>query len=203
MSSFAIDADALARARAAGHVNTQGEAGTRVGLSETSLESQEEHAKLLQRFEAEQRARSIVVPTQSGDVRDRLRALHQPIRLFGEGLADIRERLRKLLGRMEIDGEHAALAASAGASAAATEADAARPKKDVYSAATPELLAARREMSGFSFPRAAARLAGAKRAREVGDATTDLENDVRARPSPLFAASRLSRTTDDARARLP
>ena len=30
MSSFAIDADALARARTAGHVNTQGEAGTRV-----------------------------------------------------------------------------------------------------------------------------------------------------------------------------
>ena len=39
---------------------------------------EEEHARLLQRFEAEQRARAIVVPTASGEVRARLRALGQP-----------------------------------------------------------------------------------------------------------------------------
>ena len=47
---------------------------------------------LLKRVEAERRARAIVVPTNKDEVRDQLRALGQPVRIFGENLADIRER---------------------------------------------------------------------------------------------------------------
>ena len=77
-------------------------------LSETSRDAQDRHALLLQRVEAERRARAIVVPTQVKDVREKLRDLGHAVRLFGENDADVRERLRLLLARIETSGEAAA-----------------------------------------------------------------------------------------------
>lgn len=77
----------------AGNINT-GEGGSMgvLDLSETSQAEQDRHATLLRRVEAERRARSIIVPTKPSEVAERLRALGQPVRLFGEHIADVRER---------------------------------------------------------------------------------------------------------------
>jgi len=147
---------------------------------------------LLKRLEAERRARAIVVPTNKDEVRADLRSLGQPVRLFGEGLADIRERLRELRARIEIEGEEVAIGlgfanaqqqADAGATGVPTEAGAAAAgaegaaaavadKKakaasgDVYSEASAELVAARAAMLAFSSSAAQKRFADVKRRRE-------------------------------------
>ncbi|TMW62982.1 hypothetical protein Poli38472_005600 [Pythium oligandrum] len=90
----------------AGNVNTADTGEKEVlQLSESSLAAQEKHAQLLRRIEAEKRARNISVPTSVEEVILRLRQLHQPITLFGEGPADRRERLRELLARIELEAE--------------------------------------------------------------------------------------------------
>ena len=101
---------ALAAAIRAGHVNISGDSASSqtMELSETSRDAQDRHALLLQRVEAERRARAIVVPTQVKDVREKLRDLGHAVRLFGENDADVRERLRLLLARIETSGEAAA-----------------------------------------------------------------------------------------------
>ena len=97
---------ALQAAVAAGNVNIGGGVGLEhLELSATSLEEQDKHAMLLRRVEAEKRSRSIVVPTNKDDVAAMLRSFGEPIRFFGENLADVRERLRMLLARMQMDGE--------------------------------------------------------------------------------------------------
>lgn len=74
-------------------------------LSESSKAAQEKHAQLLRRIEAEKRARNISVPTSVDEVILRLRQLNEPITLFGERLADRRERLREILSRLELEAE--------------------------------------------------------------------------------------------------
>ena len=84
---------ALQAAIRAGNINIGGGAGvTIMDLNASSVEEQDKHAMLLKRVEAERRARAIVVPTNKDAVRAELRSLGQPVRLFGENLADIRER---------------------------------------------------------------------------------------------------------------
>ena len=50
-------------------------------------------------FELRRRAKALVIPTNDSAVRERLRALGEPITLFGEREAERRERLRDLLAR--------------------------------------------------------------------------------------------------------
>ncbi|KAL9180116.1 LOW QUALITY PROTEIN: hypothetical protein ACHAXT_008086 [Thalassiosira profunda] len=59
-------------------------------------------ANLLLDLEAKKRASTVDVPTLPADVRDALRNLGEPIRLFGEDLAAIRDRLRMVLARWEV-----------------------------------------------------------------------------------------------------
>jgi len=149
---------------------------------------------LLKRLEAERRARAIVVPTNKDEVRADLRSLGQPVRLFGEGLADIRERLRELRARIEIEGEEVAMGLgfanaqqqadaaagvpteagaatmSADGAAAAADKKAKAASSDVYSEASAELVAARAAMLAFSTAAAQKRLADVKRRRD--DTTT-------------------------------
>lgn len=63
-------------------------------LTDTSREAQERQALLLRKLEAEKRKRLLVVPTNPAEVVATLRSLRQPITLFGETVADRRERLR-------------------------------------------------------------------------------------------------------------
>lgn len=74
-------------------------------LSAESKAEQAKHAEAMKKFEAQKKARSIVVPTAIEDVKARLRELGHPVTLFGEGHADRRERLRETIAYMELD-EH-------------------------------------------------------------------------------------------------
>ena len=74
-------------------------------LNEDSKQEQLRHAELLRRYEAQKRARSIVVPTAVPEVKAKLRELGKPITLFGENPADRRERLREIIASLELDQE--------------------------------------------------------------------------------------------------
>ncbi|KAK1745178.1 U4/U6 small nuclear ribonucleoprotein Prp4 [Skeletonema marinoi] len=71
-------------------------------LTSDSLAAQQSHRLILLDIEARKRASTIDVPTLPADVRDRLREMGEPIRMFGEDLAAIRDRLRMILARWEV-----------------------------------------------------------------------------------------------------
>jgi U4/U6 small nuclear ribonucleoprotein PRP4 len=73
-----------------------------LSLTSDSLASQAAHQARLLDIEARKRAATIIVPTLPNDVRDALRNYGEPIRLFGEDLADVRNRLRMIMARWEI-----------------------------------------------------------------------------------------------------
>eukprot|EP00903_Cladosiphon_okamuranus_P016638 g15346.t1 len=184
--------DAIKAAVKAGNINIHQEEHTEImDLSEESKEAQQEHARLLKQVEAERRARTMIVPTKTEDVAKKLRELGQPVRLFSENVADIRERLRRFIAASEMDDEETEkiqgmvapkpsfvprrmqlggeAAAGAGAGAAGSAAGAAPPaaKKAevVYTPASDALLEARAAIATMSFARAKSRLAGTKRRR--------------------------------------
>jgi len=163
-------------------------------LSATSKQEQARHAALLKRVDAEKRARRIVVPTSDRDVRGMLRKLGHPVRLFGESPADVRERLRELLARIEIEGQERELVAALLAQPAPlAPADASRDasynggervvrevKTDVFTPASGALVCARRRMAEFSFAKAKLRLDAARAYRD--------DDDVRGRVEAAAAA---------------
>lgn len=59
--------------------------------------SSKDKAALLEEFERRKKARQINVSTDDAEVKRNLRQLNEPICLFGEGPAERRNRLRKLL----------------------------------------------------------------------------------------------------------
>lgn len=71
-------------------------------LTSDSLAAQQSHRLILLDIEARKRAATIDVPTLAHDVRDKLRSMGEPIRLFGEDLAAIRDRLRMIMARWEV-----------------------------------------------------------------------------------------------------
>ena len=71
-------------------------------LTSDSRAAQQSHRLLLLEIEARKRATTVDVPTLPNDVRDALRKWGEPIRLFGEDLAAIRDRLRMVMARWEV-----------------------------------------------------------------------------------------------------
>jgi sorbitol-specific phosphotransferase system component IIA len=101
--------DAIQAGIKAGNINTVGSMATySMDLSAESQEAQVQHAETLRRYEAQQRARSMVVPTAVEDVKQKLRELGHVVTFFGENHADRRERLREVVARLELDEEEAA-----------------------------------------------------------------------------------------------
>jgi hypothetical protein len=95
---------AIAAAIKSGNVNIASNMRVEeMDLSSESRESQLKHAETLRRFEAQQRARTMIVPTLVDDVKKKLRELGQPVTIFGEGPADRRERLKEVIARMELN----------------------------------------------------------------------------------------------------
>jgi U4/U6 small nuclear ribonucleoprotein PRP4 len=156
----------------AGNINIGTTGRETLELSERSQAAQEKHAKLLQRVEAERRARSIVVPTAIVDVKAKLRSLGQPITLFGEKPGDRRERLRVIMAKIEVEGEEAAMVdglLGTGVTASMSAPSAVKKAEKVelfYTPSSSELQESRRTFSKYSWPRARDRLAGAKRRRD-------------------------------------
>lgn len=155
----------------AGNINTGGTMATyTMDLSAESQEAQLKHAESLRRYEAQQRARGIVVPTAIEDVKQKLRELGHVVTLFGENHADRRERLREVIARLELDEND-----SADMQEFMTSGMSEQKKKDVatasqkelfYSPASDELIACRKYLSDFSFARTKDRLAKTRKIRD-------------------------------------
>jgi len=163
-----------------------------LALNEASQLERNEHQRMLMDLEAQKRAASVDVPTLPKDVRDALRGMGLPVRLFGENLANVRDRLRLELARYEVAQEKGLVfeemipvTSSSGAQQqqqqSAQEEECAETE---YTTATQELLVAREKISKFSFERAQQRLSTerqhrrqwqAKRVRTVSPDDSDKE----------------------------
>jgi len=198
---------ALQAAIRAGNININStESGsTRVmDFSKETKEAQDRHAQLLQRVEAERRARRINVPTLIEEVRDKLRELGHPVCLFGETPADRRERLRDILARMEIEREENQKVQSAlsqtdsatgfgvsqmgirgqeGVQMVTKPTGADEKRKEVYTVASEELIAARRIIAEFSFAKSHQRL----ESRRNLLSSDDLKSEVNRKAASIFA----------------
>ncbi|KAF6260005.1 WD40-repeat-containing domain protein [Scenedesmus sp. NREL 46B-D3] len=138
-----------------------GPEGATFELTEASRRQQEEQEKLLRDFELRRRIRSTVVPTDDGKVRSMLRALGEPVTLFGEREMERRERLRKHLAEREAAGEGAPDGAPLIGQVVVEEAE--MQRQLFYTEGDEALLAARKAIAAWSLPRAAERLAAQKR----------------------------------------
>jgi len=147
-------------------------------LTQDSALERRKHEEMLIELEAKKRAFEVDVPTLPQDVRLALRNLRQPVRLFGENLANVRDRLRMAIARRQVmeeggvsmEGGLMTLTDAATSKTAAAHDDEEEVTK--YTRASPEFVQARERIAKFSLARARARLdrerqrrTGAKRKR--------------------------------------
>ncbi|KAF2436420.1 WD40 repeat-like protein [Tothia fuscella] len=111
----------------------------------------EKASAVFAQFARKRFAATIAVPTDDKKVRARLRELGEPITLFGESLADRRDRLRELLTRIAEGGEDGDIQMGDGADE--------EPDEEYYTEGTQELLSARKAIAAFTLPRAKKRIA--------------------------------------------
>ncbi|KAI9904906.1 hypothetical protein N3K66_001435 [Trichothecium roseum] len=133
----------------------------------------EKASAILGQFNRKRLAATIVVPTDDGRVRTRLREMGEPVTLFGEGPADRRDRLRELLtiqkemeglenGDVEMDD--------------APEEEEEEQEEEFYSRGGPALLQSRIDIVKYSLPRAKRRTAFQK-----AESTVPLRTQVKFR----------------------
>ncbi|KAF8062934.1 hypothetical protein HT031_003773 [Scenedesmus sp. PABB004] len=170
-----------------------GRDGATFELTEASMREREEQEKLLREFEMRRRIRGTVVPTDDGKVRAMLRALGEPITLFGEKEMERRERLRKVLAEREAAGEGAPDGAPLIGQVVVEEV--VMQRELFYTEGSDGLVAARRAIAAWSLPRAAARLADA-RAR-VGGGLETLRALDGAHAASESAAARLAQISSE------
>jgi U4/U6 small nuclear ribonucleoprotein PRP4 len=121
-------------------------------LTASSLARQDAHAALQEGLEITKLAATLVVPTLPDEVRQALRAQGEPVRLFGENLARVRDRLRILMATLQVRGGAAADDSKAQAG------DDEEQQVTQYTRAEPALLFARQAITAFSLERASQRL---------------------------------------------
>lgn len=98
LASSSSGSQAIQAGKAAGNINISD--GSAYDISDTTPEGQ---AELIAELEKRKRARQIQVSTDDVEVKATLRKIGEPICLFGEGPADRRDRLRKLLAQIGED----------------------------------------------------------------------------------------------------
>ena len=110
-------------------------------------------------------ASSMDVPTLPDQVREALRNLNCPVRLFGENLANVRDRLRLEMARRKVYAEHYGVdtellpeATTSSADAVPSSALAEAVQETQYSRASHALFKAREKIATFSLRKAHARL---------------------------------------------
>jgi U4/U6 small nuclear ribonucleoprotein PRP4 len=156
--------------------------GERNDLSENSLSAYSAHAKVVLQLEIQRLARFAAAPTEPDEVKRRLRAVGQPVTLFGEGPADRRERLKRVLAESQVEtmvnekglsavveslqqlqssGSYtsilpAQLTGTSSLTVTGSNYDA--PPELFYTPGKPELIRSRKDISIFSFERASKRL---------------------------------------------
>uniref|UniRef100_A0A3B3CPV7 Pre-mRNA splicing tri-snRNP complex factor PRPF4 n=1 Tax=Oryzias melastigma TaxID=30732 RepID=A0A3B3CPV7_ORYME len=157
LSLQAAGSDAVRAGIKAGNINIS--SGETLEIEDRVSERQQE---VLAEFERRRRARQITVSTDDAEVKAGLRALGEPITLFGEGPADRRERLRSVLSVVGPD----ALKKSR-----KDEERARRSQEQTwYHEGSASLKEARLWMARYSLPRAVARLEAARVQKEVSEA---------------------------------
>jgi U4/U6 small nuclear ribonucleoprotein PRP4 len=142
-----------------------------IGLSAATREIQEKHAIALRNLEVQKRLRTINVSTKDDEVKLQLRALGQPICLFGERAMERRERLKTILAEQEVDAEIFGTAVSKSSSSnfairAGSTAYISQNKqnfeprqtKAFFSEASDDLIVARQAISASSWAKAQNRL---------------------------------------------
>ena len=176
--------DGTAEGVAAGNIHTGGgEAEERSELSAASAATRERQEELLREFEQRRRQRSVAVTTDDSQVRKQLRALGEPITLFGEGPGDRRDRLRKKLAELDAqDGGELALPEEA---LVVEEQEV--QKELFYTEGSANLMRARTAIASFSLPRAKARIERAKRRRADPEVDEVAELDAAAAATASFA----------------
>jgi U4/U6 small nuclear ribonucleoprotein PRP4 len=177
----------IAAAAASGNINIASNVEMEVmELSEDSRQAQLQHAEILRKYEAQKRGRSIVVPTAIDDVKSKLRELNEAVTLFGEGHADRRERLRNVIGSLELGADDLSklqLIINQSSSTAIAplpqtgtkEASKINQKEVFYSPVVDKMIITRKELIGFSTMKAQERLANLK--RTIDDSEAELAND--------------------------
>uniref|UniRef100_A0A8C1IQQ0 PRP4 pre-mRNA processing factor 4 homolog (yeast) n=1 Tax=Cyprinus carpio TaxID=7962 RepID=A0A8C1IQQ0_CYPCA len=153
--------DAVKAAIEAGNINIS--SGESMEMEERVSERQ---AEVLAEFERRKRARQITVSTDDVEVKACLRALGEPITLFGEGPAERRERLRNILSVVGPD----ALRKSK------KEDEKAKRTQDEYQQTwyhegPSSLKEARIWLAKYSLPRAVERLDAARAQKEIPEST--------------------------------
>ncbi len=132
-------------------------------LPSSTLAERTAHTNLLLELEAKKVAATLDVPTLSHQVRDNLRSIGEPVRLFGENNANVRDRLRLCLARIEI--RKKGTVSEVGAAELEqeeTEVKLSREDDDAvetkYTYATEELIKARELITAYSLSNAQKRL---------------------------------------------
>eukprot|EP01089_Gocevia_fonbrunei_P021339 TRINITY_DN8250_c0_g1_i2.p1 TRINITY_DN8250_c0_g1~~TRINITY_DN8250_c0_g1_i2.p1 ORF type:complete len:505 (+),score=94.66 TRINITY_DN8250_c0_g1_i2:105-1619(+) len=143
-------------------------------FSDDTKKSQERYSHLIEQLELEKRARSIAVPTNDNMVKARLRELNEPIMLFGEQPPERRERLPKLLAKLNID-EGIPVSAKPAALRQTTTKRGSQKETLYYTEGTPKLRQARLFIANYSLKRAYNRIEEAKEKRNDGDFDTELK----------------------------
>lgn len=127
----------------------------------------------LAKFEADRIARSLLVPTDDGEVRQKLRARGLPTCLFGEDSHGRRLRLREAMAREKMAGTDHPLGVDAVAKLAeqgkAQEARKEKRTEEFYTEGTSELKRVRASLAKQSVRRAGERLAGERLLVSGGD----------------------------------
>uniref|UniRef100_A0A667YK50 Pre-mRNA splicing tri-snRNP complex factor PRPF4 n=1 Tax=Myripristis murdjan TaxID=586833 RepID=A0A667YK50_9TELE len=153
--------DAIKAGIEAGNINIS--SGETLEVEERVSERQQE---ALAEFERRRRARQITVSTDDAEVKAGLRALGEPITLFGEGPADRRERLRSILS---IVGPDALKKSQKDEQKAKRSQD--ECQQTWYHEGSASLKEARLWLARYSLPRAMRRLEAARQQRDVAEAT--------------------------------
>lgn len=137
----------------------------------------EKASAIISQMERKKKAAAIIVPTDDGRVRARLRELGEPITLFGEGPVDRRDRLRELLYHIQ-EGTAAEGSQLGDTDMRDTTGSPSGDDEDeeFYTPGEPELLEARRWMATYSFPRSKERIA-----RQKAEANIPLQKHIKHR----------------------
>ncbi|CAI5458178.1 unnamed protein product [Closterium sp. Yama58-4] len=138
---------------------------------------------MLKELEMKRRARALAVPTSDTDVRLRLRAIGEPITLFGEREMERRDRLRSIMAKLDAEGRldelyeaiERQMRESGEGGAEVLETEEVPQAELFYTEGSKELLLARQEIAVFSLPRAGERIRRAKRRREDPDEDEEAE----------------------------
>ncbi len=145
-------------------------------LPSTTAAERAAHAEMMLNLQAKKIANTMDVPTLPHHVQNALRNIGQPIRLFGENHANIRDRLRLCLAKIEVTKQQQGLAgdlADEALNEGITLHEEDKAKKGVkvevqYTHASDELIQARDFMAKYSFEKARLRLQREKKRKWGG-----------------------------------